>query len=145
MTTEQQPSDQNFRPLVYLKLMSPPDETTQFRLYTNISIPNNYTLVSSGLQPIEEDTVYTLYVQTKESLSIEPIPEFNGNLEFEYHKYSNQLNWRTTEFESRFYEGGNLVVKVIDLSPGEDVQKGKNKVVLADADDTDIKLKLGKE
>ena len=140
MASNPQPSDQDFRPMVYLKLLSHPTDNTPFRLYTTISVPNNYTVVSSGFRSEGKDTYYTLYVQDKVTFALEPIPNTDENLELEYRTYSNQLNWRTVDFNSAHFEFGILHVSVMEITPDSEVEKGKNKVILADADDTDIKL-----
>lgn len=134
-----------FRPLIYLRLLGNlSGQNTSYRLCTSLYLPNTYTVVSSGYSldnpedPYHSDVLYTLYVQEKSTLTYAEVPGPEDNLELMVDGESNQMNWRSSNFES-LNPDGSLIAIVSDVTPGKNRPKGKSKIVLADADDTDLK------
>lgn len=138
-------SEENFRPLIYLKKETEQGQVVTYLLNAAVYLPTNYTLTSSGIilereyPELDADTVYVLYVKEKTFEAGSDYPEPIFNEEELMRGSSNELNWRSSGFESQYSESGKLIVKVVDVTPGKEGPKGKGKIVLADADDTDIK------
>ena len=124
-------AQENFRPLIHLG-MDPnqdPDRTgTSYTLNVAVYLPTNYTVISSGYIQEGRDTEFSIYVQQKPIEPLGDFPQPQENLEILADNDSSELNWRVSEFSSDHPETGKITATVTDVS-----------IVLADADDTDIR------